>query len=285
MGTRVLRLLGFALILSCGDGPVDRLAHLRAPPPVPSTPTPPPLPATPAGPLATRVEAQESFDRARSALLRGDFLETARQVEWAAAFMRSHAEEAGPGVVAALQGAAKELDVLAERLQNGAPPTVRTLDRVFANANRAEAQHHLARVVASLGKPDRRATGEELLMAVDHLERSAQYLRQPNGPRSANAFSEARLLATRLVAGEDPGRGQVKRVLAPLEAELQRLCRTIDQEAEACAVEQPLVSLAPRADGLPTFRVGVRRHEAQNPDRFARFAHDSRAARGERLSG
>ena len=234
MRIRILPLFGIALVFSCGEGPVDRSTVQ----PVVPAPTPTVTAAREPGPLATRVEAQQSFDRARAALLRKDYRESVEQITEAVAFMRSHAAESQIGAVAALQGAAKELEVLAERLTKGEPPTIRTLDRVFANANRAEGQHHLARAVGSSASGDRRSVGEEILMVVDHLERSLRYLRQPNDPRSARAFSEARALATRIHAGSIPSRAEIKAVMAPLDAELRRLCSAIDREAEACAIDQ-----------------------------------------------
>ena len=128
MRIRILPLFGIALVFSCGEGPVDRSTVQ----PVVPAPTPTVTAAREPGPLATRVEAQQSFDRARAALLRKDYRESVEQITEAVAFMRSHAAESQIGAVAALQGAAKELEVLAERLTKGEPPTIRTLDRVFA---------------------------------------------------------------------------------------------------------------------------------------------------------
>jgi hypothetical protein len=189
------------------------------------------------GPLATRHEAQASFDRARGALVAQDYRASARYLEEAVAFMRSHAAQSEVGALAALQGSAKELEVLAQRLARGDVQTTRAFDRVVANANRAEAQHHLTRAGAALADRAYRPAGEELIMAVDHLERAAHDLRQPNAPEAGRALGEARALAERLMGSDVPARADVKRVTGQLEAELRRLCAIIDLEARACAVE------------------------------------------------
>jgi hypothetical protein len=189
------------------------------------------------GALATRREAQESFDRAREALIRNDDRASVTYLTQAATFIRAHAAQAEVGAIAALQGAAKELEVLAERLARGEPVTTRTFDRVVANANRAEAQHHLTRAVAALTDREHRRAGEELIIAVDHLERAAQDLHRPNDPDAAGALADARTLAERMVGGAVPARAETRRVTRELEAELRRLCAIVDAEARACAVE------------------------------------------------
>jgi hypothetical protein len=220
---------------SCREGPGDRLsdesaARAAAPSPAPTVVEEP-------GPLATRHEAQRSFDRARSALLRQDYRAAGRYLDDAVAFMQSHAAQSEIGAMAALQGSAKELEVLAQRLARGEPQTTRAFDRVVANANRAEAQHHLTRAAAALADRAYRHAGEELIMAVDHLERAARDLRPPNDSAAGRALADARALAERLMGSDVPARADVKRVTAQLEAELRRLCAIIDVEARACAVE------------------------------------------------
>jgi len=151
--------------------------------------------------------------------------------------MRSHAEQAEIGAIAALQSSAKELQMLVERLERGEPLTTRLLDRVVANANRAEGQHHLTRPAAAIEHSDYGDAGEELLMAVDHLERSALDLRRPNDAEADPALSDARELGRSMLQGGVPTRDDARHVIRQLEGELRRLCAIIDVEARACAVE------------------------------------------------
>lgn len=149
--------------------------------------------------------------------------------------MHAHAREAEIGAIAALQGASKELEVLAQRMEKGEVQTTRAFDRVFANANRAEAQHHLTRAkAASAGREYRRA-GEELTMAVDHLERATRDLRRPRVAGATAALADARALADLMMQGRVPTRAETRRVNEQLDAELRRLCGIIDLEAKACA--------------------------------------------------
>lgn len=227
-------ILGVALVGGCGPGQPSASSEAGAEQMAPSDA--PAIERVPQ-PHSVRNEAQESFDRARAALVREDYAESARHLEDAAAFMRSHADEAEIGAIAALQGSAKELEVLAQRLAGGEPPTTRALDRVFANANRAEAQHHLTRAIAALSDSDHRRAGEELLWSVDHFERAARDLGRPGDAEAESAYADARALAQHLLQGRAPTRAEAKRATRALEAELRRLCALIDTEARACAVE------------------------------------------------
>jgi hypothetical protein len=227
-------ILVVALVAGCDDRLADRVSDRRASPAAPAA-----APAGPAesSPLAMRQEAQASFDSARAALVREDYGESARHLAEAAAFMRSHAAQAEVGAIAALQGGSKELEMLAERLARGEPLTTRMLDRVVANANRAEGQHHLTRAAAAIADRNYGHAGEELLMSVDHLERSALDLRRPNEAEADPALSDARALAGRMVRGRVPSSAEARHVIEQLEGELRRLCAIIDVEARACAVE------------------------------------------------
>jgi len=234
-GLSVVSVVAMASAIGCGVRPADDLTDRRVTQAAPASSPVPPVAAP--SPMATRQEAQESFDGARAALVREDYGESARHLADAAAFMRSHAAQAEIGALAALQGSARELEMLAERLTRGEPLTTRMLDRVVANANRAEGQHHLTRAAAAIADLDYGDAGEELLMAVDHLERSALDLHRPNAADADPALSDARALGRSMVLGGVPTHGEARRVIRQLEGELRRLCAIIDVEARACAVE------------------------------------------------
>ena len=232
----VAGILALVLVTSCGGEPADRVNQAETP-----APAAPPRVETlrtiiSAGALANRHEAQGSFDRARRAIVREDYARASRELAAAAAFMQKHAEEAELGAKAALQGASKELEVLAHRLARDEAQTTRTLDRVFANANRAEGQHHLTRSEAAIEMREYPRAGEELTMAVDHLERAAHDLRGRHNATAEAALMHARVLAEQMMRGAVPTRGTVRNVTHELEAELRRLCAIIDAEAVACAI-------------------------------------------------
>ena len=235
-GLSIVTLVLVALLMSCGERQGDARVDGRVGSAAPS-PTPSPAAAPEPSPLAARQEAQASFDSARAALVNGDHGESARHLTEASEFMRSHAAQAEIGAIAALQGASKELEMLSQRLTRGEPLTTRMFDRVVANANRAEGQHHLTRATVSIAERDYRHAGEELLMAVDHLERAALDLQRPNDAKAEPALSDARALADYLLRGGVPASAEAKRVIGQLEDELRRLCAIIDVEARACALE------------------------------------------------
>lgn len=233
---RIARLGVVALALT-GCAPSEDRLPARDTTPVSDTSPPASMVTDSPGALATRHEAQAMFDRARAALVRQDFAASARALAPAIAFMKRHAEQAELGAIAALQGAAKELDVLAERLAQGEAQTTRTFDRVVANANRAEAQHHLTRAKAAMAKRDYARGGEELIMSVDHMERAAWDLERRRPAAGSADLSGARALAVAMVQGRVPARAEARKTTDQLDAELRRLCAIIDAEARACALE------------------------------------------------
>jgi hypothetical protein len=235
----VAGILALGLVASCGGEPEPADTVLQTDTPAPRAASAPGSlgRVTSAGALATRHEAQASFDRARDALVAKDLALASRELADAAAFMRKHAEEGEPGAKASLQGASKELETLSRRLEQGEAQTIRTFDRVVANANRAEGQHHLMRAEAAMAKREYPLAGEEMTMAVDHLERAAHDLGGGDHPAAEVAVANARAFAERLMRGAAPTRDEARTVRGQLEDELRRLCAVIDAEAVACALE------------------------------------------------
>lgn len=153
------------------------------------------------GALATRHEAQESLDRARAAFDQKRFDAMRDELADAANFLRLEARQAEGDAGEPLPRAAAELDSLAQRIAAGDPPSATLLNRVFVNANRAEARYHLLRAGDAIATGDNDRAGEELTMSVDHVERAAK-----DAGRSADvavriAIDDARSLAGEMMKG------------------------------------------------------------------------------------
>ena len=174
------------------------------------------------GALATRREAQETFDRARAALQRKDFAAAKTELGDAAAFMRSQAQDSQGDDKPALEGAAAGFDSLAALVVTGNVQS-KTLDRAFARANRAEAEHHLLRAKEALTKSDNGRAGEELTMSVDHLERALQDAGRQADAAVKSAMAEARTLAGEMMKGVAAAPDEAKKVTDQLTDQIRRL--------------------------------------------------------------
>lgn len=174
------------------------------------------------GALATRREAQEAFDRARAALQQKDFTTAKTELSSAAAFMRTHAQDALADAKPALERAAAAFDTLATQVSTG-NIQAKTLDRAFASANRAEAEYHLLRAKDAVAKTDNARAGEELTMSVDHLERAMKDAGRQSDAAVQRALADARTLAGEMMKGVAATPDEAKKVTDQIADQIQRL--------------------------------------------------------------
>jgi hypothetical protein len=213
---RTATLLGALAVLgaSCARGPEAGSKTDTAPAAAPTVTASP-------GALATRREAQETFDSARAAFQKKDFAAAKTELANAASFMRNQVQEAQSGAVPALQRAAAVFDTLATQVSAGTVDA-KTLDGAFARANRAEAEHHLLRAKDALAKSDNSRAGEELTMSVDHLERAMQDAGRQADAAVQSAMANARTLAGRMMKGAAATPDEAKKVTDGLADQIRR---------------------------------------------------------------
>lgn len=182
-----------------------------------------------AGTLARRNEAQDHFDRSREAFLRKDAKATAAELRSAAAFMREQANDAAGQTREHVTASAREFDRLAQDAERSAPSSAKRLDYAFARANRAEAERHNASAVSAWAKKDTARTGEELTMAVDHLERAARDAGQTLDASAKSAVGQARTVASEMMRGFVTVPADVERTTSALRAQIARLGARIER--------------------------------------------------------
>lgn len=166
-----------------------------------------------AGALVQRHEAQAQLDSARDALRRGHAAQAIPVLRTAARFF---AGRAAPRTAA-------ELERLADELQAGRAVSADEVIAASARANLAEADHHRAAAALAWGRTERTNTGDELVMAVDHLERALADAGRPVPATTRQALAEARENACALMRDTDPPRARVDASLAALRATIQAL--------------------------------------------------------------
>jgi hypothetical protein len=185
--------------------------------------------------LASRHEAQGSFDAARAALVRKDFGGCITSLTEAAVFFRGAAVGAEPDARVALVAAAEELETLVANVARGRTRTARDFDRVFAQGHAAEAAQHRARARVALLKDDHVRAGEELLMSIDHLERAAKDARVRTDPAVRAAIANTRTLASEMVKGTIAVPDEAQRVMDQIGRGIWR----IDATTAASAMTRP----------------------------------------------
>jgi hypothetical protein len=181
-----------------------------------------------AGALASRREAQDCFDAARTAFLRRDSEECITRLAEAAAFFRAQARSATPDAKPAMTGAAEELETFLANVANDRDRTAKDLDRVYAQAHAAESGLHLSRARAAMASGDTVRAGEELLMSVDHLERAVRDAHRPATRAVRTAIADTRSLATGMIKGIPTATDRVNRATDDMEIAMQRIVASIE---------------------------------------------------------
>lgn len=179
------------------------------------------------GALASRREAQESFDAARAALARKDLEGAATALSDAATFYQGEARTAPLDAKEALDRAGEALDSLAVRVAHGEVRSPVVLDPVFANAHGAEAWLHLLRAHAAVLKRDNVRAGEELVMSVDHLERAAKDAGLQADSVVQAAIADTRSLAGEMVKGMEAVPDEAARVTDAVERAIGRISTSV----------------------------------------------------------
>lgn len=174
-----------------------------------------------AGAIGTRSEAQDHFDRSRAAFLKKDMKTASAELRDAAAFMRTRADSATGFAKALSARSATELDSLAAKVESRSLTSAVRLDHAFAHANRAEAERHYALATRAWSQKQATRTGEELTMAMDHLERAAKDAGIPLDSATTNAMSRARAVADSQLQGGTAPNG-VNEALKDVELQLRR---------------------------------------------------------------
>lgn len=152
------------------------------------------------GTLAERIEPQQHFDQARAAFASSDRASTAAALRQAAAHFRQVTDTASPQVRAQLNDVERSLSALAGKMEGTASVSLREIDRVFASAHLAEAERHQVLSVNAWTEKDSLRTAEELVMAVDHLERAAKDARLAFDAKAKRELASARKTGAALLA-------------------------------------------------------------------------------------
>jgi hypothetical protein len=203
------------LVVACTE-------HVARRPVANSTAAPPPVTESP-GALAMRHETQESLDRARVAFQWKHFETMEAELDGAAAYLRTEAQETEGDIGLPLRRVAAELDSLAERVACGDPPTASVLDRAFIDVNRVEARYHLLRAGGAIARGETDRAGAELTTSVDHLERAVQDAGHEADPTVWTAITDARTLVGEMRTGLGLVPNDARTVTEQLEVAIDRV--------------------------------------------------------------
>ena len=182
-----------------------------------------------AGAIGVRSEAQDHFDRSRAAFANEDMKTAAAELHDASVFMRERADSATGFAKALAARSAAELDSLSSKVGASAVTSPASLDHVFAHANRAEAERHFALATRAWAQRQATRTGEELTMAIDHLERAAKDAGLAADTAMTSSLVRTREVANGLLQGGTAPTG-VDEALKDVELQLRRFGARLENQ-------------------------------------------------------
>ena len=182
-----------------------------------------------AGAIGVRSEAQDHFDRSRAAFMKKDMKTASTELHDASVFMRERADSATGFAKALAARSANELDSLSREVGASSVTSPARLDHVFAHANRAEAERHFALATRAWTQHQARRTGEELTMAIDHLERAAKDAGLAADTAMTSSLVRTREVANGLLQGGTAPTG-VDEALKDVELQLRRFGARLENQ-------------------------------------------------------
>lgn len=182
------------------------------------------------GALAARREAQEHFDKARESFMRKDLTTAATELRAGSTFLREQADSVTGEVKEHMLRSARELDQLAAAVEKNSVESAKKLDLAFARAQYAEADRHHSNAVAAWAKKENGRAGDELTMAIDHLERAAKDAGEDLDAGTKKVLADTREVAGQLMKGAEFVPEKVGNVIEALGKEVRTLGTKIERE-------------------------------------------------------
>lgn len=187
------------------------------------------------------------FHRAHEEYLMKDYDLAAIDLRQASAFLRLQARRSTYAEhSSALYAAANRLSNLARKVEKREVKSAAQLDREFARAHYALAEHDYAMAKESWSKKRPYTTGYNLNAAVFNLESGYSWANAEMGKRGFNALADAGALADELIAGE-PKSYEVTATLDAVHAAINALSKRVNElpKDPGLAMDEPVITVAP----------------------------------------
>ncbi|HVP12034.1 MAG TPA: hypothetical protein VMV94_12705, partial [Phycisphaerae bacterium] len=194
------------------------------------------------------------FHWAHEEFLRKDFETSAMDLRQAAAFLRLQARRStNPEHANPLYAEAYRLTDLARQVEQKDVKAVSRLDREFARAHAALAEHDYAMARESWKKKLPRTTGYNLDAAAFNLKAAYAWAHEEPGPAGFTATADADSMGERLIKGEAPRKYEITTTMDAVHSAVQSLAKVIDKMPEEGG---PLKTLRNEVAAAPKFLRG-----------------------------
>jgi hypothetical protein len=146
-------------------------------------------------------DVAQQLNSSRGLFLEMDMGAAAARIRQASTNLRATARDEAAQAKESLTGAAEELEILGQRVEARTVKTVEELDRPFARAFHALAQHHYLRGQQYWQLREAKPAGHRLRAAADNLERAVASTGQRLNASAAEAVNQSRQVSGKLIHG------------------------------------------------------------------------------------
>jgi hypothetical protein len=192
-------------------------------------PDPVPYPAIPRpaqGFFHVPDEPGKSFHEARQNFLHEEAKIAASDIRKGAAYLKMEKAVVRKEMQDSIAASERELEKLAQNVEQGTVESARELDEAFARAHQALAKSYIARASEAWAEKDAARTGQLLKAALIHLKSAVAWSGQKMDASTAATVRESRHVAGKLIAGTGWAAEEVGKAL-------ETTGREIDKSGEA----------------------------------------------------
>jgi hypothetical protein len=196
-------------------------------------PDPYPYPATPTpaqGFYQVPNEPGKSFHEARQNFLNEEAKIAAADIRKGAAYLKMEKAAAKKELHAVIAESERELEKLAQNVEQDTVESAKELDAVFARAHQALARSYIARASDAWVKKDEARTGQLLKTALTHLKNAFAWSGRTMDASTAAAVRESRQVADKLIAGTGVAAEEVGKALETTGKKIDNLGSTLKQD-------------------------------------------------------
>ena len=185
---------------------------------------------TPASTTETKVMTPESmsdhFIKAREALVKQDYRESASQIRKVEEYLNDEATRAQGQTKKDLVYAAGELGELADRVQAGKVKSEKEMDKDFARAHYAVARYHREKAAMYFNKKEHENAGRELKLSAAHLDRAMKMMGRES---KTTVVKDSDDLGDRMAAGAKWTEDEVRKAFTNMDLELDEMGKDLQK--------------------------------------------------------
>jgi hypothetical protein len=170
-----------------------------------------------------KVVLKDSFNKAYNSFVKKDTKTAAVDVRKNAEFIRLISEHTADASREALTTSAKELDTLANEIENGTVTSAQTLGDAFANASMALAKHYSLKISESLANKDEKKAGKDFKATANYLDASLEWAEIEPDKGATAVMKSAQEIAKKTAKGTKIEESETSKIINDLNAEIKKV--------------------------------------------------------------